>query len=236
VNLRARIGFQWDGGYAEYTKVPATHAFPIPPAVSFEEAAILTDAVATPLHALREQAQLQAGETLAIIGAGGLGLQAVQIGKLLGARVLSVDLEEKRLAMAKAVGAEETFQGSGKDLEDSILAYTRGRGVDTVLDLVGKNETLHSSLAVLKKGGKLVLVGYSFDQPFSIFPAVIMRGEFRIIGSRACRLGNLQEVIDLVAAKKIKPLVTETFPLEQVNEVHARLKRNEILGRVVLRP
>jgi propanol-preferring alcohol dehydrogenase len=236
VNLRARIGFQWDGGYAEYTKVPATHAFPIPPAVSFEEAAILTDAVATPLHALREQAQLQAGETLAIIGAGGLGLQAVQIGKLLGARVLSVDLEEKRLAMAKAVGAEETFQGSGKDLEDSILAYTRGRGVDTVLDLVGKNETLHSSLAVLKKGGKLVLVGYSFDQPFSIFPAVIMRGEFRIIGSRACRLENLQEVIDLVAAKKIKPLVTETFALEQVNEVHARLKRNEILGRVVLRP
>jgi len=236
VNLRARIGFQWDGGYAEYTKVPATHAFPIPPAVSFEEAAILTDAVATPLHALREQAQLQAGETLVIIGAGGLGLQAVQIGKLLGARVLSVDLEEKRLAMAKALGAEKTFQGTGKDLEDSILAYTQGRGVDTVLDLVGKNETLHSSLAVLKKGGKLVLVGYSFDQPFSIFPAVIMRGEFRIIGSRACRLRNLEEVIDLVAAKKIKPLVTETFPLEQVNEVHARLKRNEILGRVVLRP
>jgi propanol-preferring alcohol dehydrogenase len=236
VNLRARIGFQWDGGYAEYTKVPATHAFLIPPGVSFEEAAILADAVATPLHALREQAQLQAGETLAIIGAGGLGLQAVQIGKLLGARVLSVDLEEKRLAMAKAMGAEETFQATGKELEDSILSYTQGRGVDTVLDLVGKNETFHSSLAFLKKGGKLVLVGYSFDQPFSIFPAVIMRGEFRIIGSRACRLRDMEEVIELVAAKKIKPLVTETFPLEQVNEVHARLKRNEILGRVVLRP
>ncbi len=236
VNLRARIGFQWDGGYAEYTKVPATHAFPIPSGVSFEEAAILADAMATPLHALREQAQLQAGETLAIIGAGGLGLQAVQIGKLLGARVLSVDLEEKRLAMAKTMGAEETFQAAGKELEASILSYTQGRGVDTVLDLVGKNETIHSSLGFLKKGGKLVLVGYSFDQPFSIFPAVIMRGEFRIIGSRACRLRDMEEVIDLVAAKKIRPLVSEIMPLERVNEVHARLKRNEILGRVVLRP
>jgi D-arabinose 1-dehydrogenase-like Zn-dependent alcohol dehydrogenase len=236
VNLRARIGFQWDGGYAEYTKVPATHAFPIPAGISFEEAAILADAVATPLHALRERAQLQAGETLAIIGAGGLGLQAVQIGKLLGARVLSVDLEEKRLALAKSMGAEETFQAGGKELEGAILSYTRGRGVDTVLDLVGKNETMHSSLNILKKGGKLVLVGYSFDQPFSIFPAIIMRGEFKIIGSRACRLRNMEEVIELVAAKKIKPLVTETFPLEQVNEVHSRLKGNEILGRVVLWP
>ncbi len=236
VRLRGRIGFHWDGGYAEYTKIPATHAFKVPSGVPFEEAAILADAVATPLHALKEQAELKAGETVAIIGAGGLGLQAVQIGKFLGARVLSVDLEEKRLAMAKTMGAEETFKATGKDLEDSILSYTGGLGVDTVLDLVGKNETMHSSLNFLKKGGKLILVGYSFDQPFSIFPAVIMRGEFRIIGSRACRIQDMEEVIDWVAAQKIKPLVSETIPLEQANEVHARLKKNEILGRVVLKP
>jgi 2-desacetyl-2-hydroxyethyl bacteriochlorophyllide A dehydrogenase len=236
VNLRGRIGFQWDGGYAEYTKVPATHAFKVPSGIPFEEAAILADAVATPLHALREQAQLQAGETLAIIGAGGLGLQAVQIGKLLGARVLSVDLEEKRLAMAKSMGAEVTFKASGKELESAVLSYTRGRGVDTVLDLVGKNETMNSSLNILKKGGKLVLVGYSFDQPFSILPAVIMRGEFRIIGSRACRIGDMEEVIDWAAAQKIKPLVSEALPLERANEVHGRLKKNVVLGRVVLKP
>ena len=82
----------------------------------------------------------------------------------------------------------------------------------------------------------MVLVGYSYEKPLSIFPAVIMRGEFRIIGSRACRLDDLREVIDLVAAKKIKPLVSETYPLERVNEVHDRLKKNELLGRVVLKP
>lgn len=235
-NLRGRIGFQFDGGYAEYVKVPATHAFKVPPNVTIEDAAILADAVATPLHALREQAQLKAGETLVIIGAGGLGLQAVQIGKFLGARVLSVDLEEKRLEMARALGAEETFNAAKGDWEESVLSYMQGKRVDTVLDLVGKDETIHSSLTFLKKGGKLVLVGYSFDKPFSIFPAVIMRGEFRIIGSRACRLKEMEDVIDLVAAKKIKPVVSETIPLEQVNEVHARLKRNEILGRVVLQP
>jgi len=236
LNLRGRIGFQLDGGYAEYVKVPATHAFKVPPHVTFEEAAILADAVATPLHALREQAQLKAGETLAIIGAGGLGLQAVQIGRFLGARVLSVDLEEKRLEMARTLGAEKTFNAAQANWEQSVLAYTQGKGVNTVLELVGKNETIHSSLTFLKKGGKLVLVGYSYEKPFSIFPAVIMRGEFRIIGSRACRLKELEEVIDLVAAQKIKPLVSETYPLERVNEVHARLKKNEILGRVVLQP
>jgi D-arabinose 1-dehydrogenase-like Zn-dependent alcohol dehydrogenase len=192
--------------------------------------------VATPLHALREQARLKAGETLAIIGAGGLGLQAVQIAKLLGARVFSVDLEERRLGMAKTMGAEETFNATTESWEESILSHTRGRGVDTVLDLVGKNQTIHSSLALLKKGGQLILVGYSFDQPFSIFPAVIMRGEFRIIGSRACRLREVEDVIDMVAAKKIRPLVSETVPLERVNEVHGRLKKNEILGRAVLQP
>jgi len=235
-NLRGRIGFQWDGGYAEYTKAPATHAFKIPSHVPFEKAAILADAVATTLHALREQAQLKSGETLAIIGTGGLGLQAVQIGKFLGAHVLSVDLEEKRLALAKEMGAEETFNATKGNWEKSILSYNQGRGVDTVLDLVGKNETIHSSLSFLKKGGKLILVGYSFDKPFSIYPADIMRSEFRIIGSRACRLSDMEEVISLVTNQKIKPLVSETVPLEQANEVHTRLKKNEILGRVVLRP
>jgi 2-desacetyl-2-hydroxyethyl bacteriochlorophyllide A dehydrogenase len=235
-DLRGRIGFQLDGGYAEYVKTPATHAFKVPPNVSFAEAAILADAIATPLHALREQAQLKAGETLAIIGAGGLGLQAVQIGKLLGARVLSVDLEDKKLEMARTLGAEETFNAANGNMEKSILAYTQGKGVDTVLDLVGKHETINSSLLFLKKGGKLILVGYNFDKPFSIFPAVVMGGEFRIIGSRACRPSELEDVIGFVSANKIKPLVSETVPLEQVNEVHARLKRNEILGRVVLQP
>ena len=235
VNLRGRIGFLSDGGYAEYVRVPATHAFKIPPSVSFEEAAILADAVATPLHGLR-QAEIKAGETLAIIGAGGLGLQAVQIGKFLGARVISVDLEEKRLEVARTLGAEKTFNATRPNWEKEVLAYTQGKGVNTVLDLVGKSETVNSDLTFLRKGGELVLVGYSYEKPLSIFPAIIMRGEFRIIGSRACRLDDLREVIDLVAAKKIKPLVSETVPLARVNEVHDRLKRNELLGRVVLQP
>ena len=154
VNIRGRIGFLSDGGYAEYVRVPATHAFEIPPNVAFEEAAILADAVATPLHGLR-QASLKVGETLAIIGAGGLGLQAVQIGKFLGARVLSVDLEEKRLEMARALGAEKTFNATKANWEQSVRDYTQGKGVNTVLDLVGKSETVNSSLTFLRKGGEI---------------------------------------------------------------------------------
>ena len=89
---------------------------------------------------------------------------------------------------------------------------------------MGKSESVNSALTFLR-GGKLILVGYNYEKPLSIFPAVIMRGEFRIIGSRACRIDDLREVIDLVAAKKIIPLVSETYPLERVNEVHDRLKK-----------
>jgi len=235
-DIRGKIGYDANGGYAEFVKAPWTNAHKIADSVSFGEAAILVDAVATPFHALREQAQLRGGETLAIIGAGGLGLQAVQIGKYLGAKVVAIDLEEKRLEMARTMGAVETFNGAKVDVVKAVSDYTQGRGMDVVLDLVGRDETLNTGIKLLRGGGTLVVVGYNFDKPFSILPVNIMRGEYRIIGSRTCKQKDLKDVIDLVAQRKIKPIVSEVVPLEQVNSVHDRLKKNEILGRVVLNP
>jgi len=235
LNLRGRIGFYSDGGYAEYVKVPATHAFKIPESLPIEEAAILADAVATPLHALREQAKVKGGETVAVLGVGGLGIHAIQLGRLLGGRVLAIDLDRRKLEAAKEWGAE-VFEGGGEGLTESILSATGKKGVDVVLDLVGKNETFQDSLSFLKRGGRYVLVGYSFERPFSFFPRVVMGNEFTLVGSRASRRSELKEVIQWAGEGRIKPLVSQIVPLTQANRVLERLKKNEVLHRVVLRP
>lgn len=235
LNLRGRIGFHFDGGYAEYVKVPASHAFMVPPNIPIEEAAILADAVATPLHALREQAKVQPGETVAIFGVGGLGIHAVQLARLLGLRVLAIDLDEKKLQAARELGAE-TFSGADGGLRESVLSSTGGKGVDVVLDIVGKNETFQTSLSFLKAAGRYVIVGYSFEKPFTVSPHTILTNEFVLIGSRASRPCELADVLQWAADKKIKPMVSQRIPLNQANLVLERLKRNEIFHRVVLRP
>jgi len=235
LKLRGRIGFHFDGGYAEYVKVPATHAYKVPESISIEEAAILADAVATPLHALREQAKVKPGETVAIVGVGGLGIHAVQLARLLGSKVLAIDLDEKKLQAARELGAE-AFSGAEEGLTDSILSTTGGKGVDVVLDMVGKNETFQTSLSFLKAAGRYVIVGYSFERPFSISPHTILTNEFVLIGSRASRPRELADVLEWAADKKIKPMVSQSIPLNQANQALERLKRNEIFHRVVLRP
>lgn len=235
LNLRGRIGFNFDGGYAEYVKVPASHAFIVPPNISMEEAAILADAVATPLHALREQAKVQPGETVAIFGVGGLGIHAVQVARLLGLRVLAIDLDEEKLQAARGFGAE-TFSAAEGGLRESVLSSTGGKGVEVVLDMVGKDEIFHTSLSFLKKGGRYVIVGYSFEKPFSISPHTILTNEFVLIGSRASRPRELADVLQWAGDKKIKPMVSQTLPLNHANLALERLKRNEIIHRLVLQP
>ena len=235
LNLSGRIGFQYDGGYAEYIRVPATHAYSAPAGIPIEEAAILVDAVAAPLHGLKARANLQPGETVAVVGIGGLGIHAIQIAKILGGRVLAIDLDEQRLQAAREFGAE-ALNGSQKDLAKIIVSMTEGKGVDVVLDLVGRNDTLHSSLSFLKLGGRYVIVGYNFEAPFSFYPHLIMTNEFTVIGSRASSPGDLIEVIRLVEQKKLKTVVSERFPLSQANLALERLKKNQIFGRAVLVP
>jgi len=106
-HLKGQIGFTLDGGYAEYVKAPASGLFFINPDIPFTEAAIITDAIATSYRALTSKARIQPEETLAVIGAGGLGLHAVQIAKVFGARVIAIDINEKALAAAREMGRQE---------------------------------------------------------------------------------------------------------------------------------
>lgn len=235
-NGKGQIGFHRNGGLAEFVVVPAVNAIPLGGGVSFVQGSILADAVATPYHALRRRAGLRPGEVVIVVGAGGLGLHAVQIAKALGARVLAVDTIESHLEKAAELGADFLLCPERDSALEVIRQATGGAGADIVLDTVGQAETLERDLKWLCRAGKLLLVGYSPNRTFAV-PSMdmVLRG-LQIIGCRASTRQDLAEVVSWVEEKKILPLVEDILPLSQVNEAYNRLRAGNVVGRIVLEP
>jgi propanol-preferring alcohol dehydrogenase len=234
--LKGQIGFNRDGGYAEYVKTPADSLFLIPPDLDFEKAAIITDAIATPYRALTAKARIQPGQTLAVMGAGGLGLHAVQIARALGAKVFAMDINEKALTMAREVGAEKVFLVTKEDPLKEILELTGGEGFDVVMDFVGKPDMELLGLNLLKVAGKFVAVGYSPTDSFQVQSMKLVSRELEIYGSRSCGRKDLKETIELVSSGKVKPIVAEFHPLANANVALRKLEQGDLIGRSVLVP
>jgi len=235
-NIKGTVGFSRDGGFAEYIKVPSRCALLIDGHVAFEKAAIMTDAVVTPYHALIAKAKTKEGDTVAIIGVGGLGVHAVQIAKMLGARVIAVDIKEDALKMARDMGADWTLAVSGEGTRKQILDLTEGRGVDTVIELTGNIDMENLSLNILKPAGRMVIVAYTPIGPFQVKSHLAVSKELEIYGSRWCVRDEFKKCIDLVGNGKIDPIVSEIHPLEEANAILGRLEKGDILGRAVLVP
>jgi 2-desacetyl-2-hydroxyethyl bacteriochlorophyllide A dehydrogenase len=230
-NLR-RVGFELDGGFSEYLCIPAYNFCPFSKNLQTHKMAILADAIGTPYHAITRLAQVKAGQDVLIVGAGGLGLHAVQIAKLCGARVMVVDMNPDALALAKIYGADEVLpaEGAGRAVSD----LTAGQGADAVIEIVGAPETLSWSLPATKSGGKLILVGYAPGRPFALDTMMMHYREYTLIGSRFVTKAGLLELIKLVEQGKIQPVVTKTLPFDQANEALEALKNKTYLGRIVL--
>ena len=235
-DLRGVIGFSEDGAYSEYVKVPVNCLFFIRPDIPFAEAAIITDAIATPYRALTSKVRIQPGETLAVIGAGGLGIHALQIAKAFGARVIAIDINEKALAAAREMGAEETLHMAKEDPRERILELSGGKGVDAVADFVGKPQTQMLGLNILKVTGRFVAVGYNAVDPFQVNSQFLVSKELEIYGSRACGRNDLKETIELVSNAKVKPFVGGLYPLSEANAALDKLERGDLVGRLVLVP
>ena len=227
-----RIGFERDGGFAEYLKIPAYNFCALSKDLAVEKMAILADAVGTPYHAITRLARVRPGQRILIVGAGGLGIHAVQIAKLCGAFVTVVDTNPDARELAKTYGADETLDPA--EAAQAILEQTGGRGADAVIENVGHPETLKWSLPALKSGGKLILVGYAPGHPFALDTMAMHYHEYEIVGCRFVTKGELLELIKLVEKGQIKPVVTQTFAFDQVNEALQTLKAGKCLGRIVL--
>lgn len=230
------IGGKRPGGYAEYIVVPEANLVPLPDTVDFAAGSILANAIGTPYHALVKRMRLQAGEHVVITGAGGgVGLHAVQIARLVGAHVLAVDVTDDKLAAARDAGADVVVDGSAEGLGDAIRAWTKGRGADGVLELVGP-ATMGDTFPSMARGGRLVVVGTQTGREFVLDPMALFRDEWELIGSRNCSKGELREVVDLVVAGLLRPIVTGHFPLADAEQALDRQRNHTVIGREVLEP
>src|SRR4051812_31148963 len=157
---RGNIGAATDGGYAEFVALPERNAIAIPDGVSYVDAAVASDAIATPYHACHKEARLGPGDSVLIVGAGGgVGVHMVQMAKLCGARVLAADIGDDKLALAKAMGADEVIDARSGQFADAAKVLTQGLGVDAAIDIVASRSTLEGSLQALAMGGRLVIIG-----------------------------------------------------------------------------
>ncbi len=235
-NLVGRPGFELDGAFAEYFKMPAENLFPISASVPLEQVAAMSDGVATSWHAVRRQADVKPGQTVVIVGVGGLGVHATQISRLSGARTIAVDLVQEKLDLAQRLGADVVIDARSEDGPAMVRELTAGLGADAVLDFVSEPDTVEMGLQMLSRGGVLVLVGLAPGRPFTVDSVDTVLSEKRIVGSRTSSKQDLVEVIRLVEQGKIRPIVGRRFRLEEANDALEALRRGEAMGRMVIVP
>jgi 2-desacetyl-2-hydroxyethyl bacteriochlorophyllide A dehydrogenase len=231
----SRIGFERDGGHADFVSVPESQLTPLPDSISYEEGAAIPDAVCTVLHAIRDLAQVKLNDYVLLNGVGGLGMQAVQIARLSGARVIATARTEKKLDMAKSLGADWVLNGNDEHLVDKIMKLTGGLGVDVVIDLVVTQNTFQTSVDCLKKGGTIVIVGSTHPEIRFNVGQMIMK-EIAVRGTLGMKKQTVIDAVDLCASGKVKAVVTERFPLEKINEAALMIKEGRHMGRVVMFP
>ncbi len=239
-NFRGFVGSTIDGGYAEFVKLPQENLLPIPADLSYEDASIIPDAIGTPLHAIRERAQVKPPDTVMIIGAaGGVGIHTVQMARLCGGRVIAVDISDEKLAKTREFGAEAVINISRKDFVEEAKKLTGGKGVDAVIDYVCTTDTLNKGFRSLNKGGRLVCmargrVKADEESVLAVNPGTLSSNEFIVTGSRCVTRQELAETIEIVRRGQIKSVITERFSLDQVEHAHQLLAEGKIFGRAVL--
>jgi L-iditol 2-dehydrogenase len=224
------------GAFAEYIAIPEYIVYRLPADLSFANAAML-EAVAVALHAVN-LSNIACGETALVIGAGMIGLLTLQAAREAGcSRVIVADVDATRLEMATTLGAQEALNASGVDLIEEILRLTQGRGVDVVLEAVGREETVAAAIECVRKGGAVTLIG-NIAQQVSIPLQKVVTRQIRLQGSCASA-GEYPEAIDLVARGKIKvaPLISAIVPLSDGPQWFERLHAREPnLMKVILDP
>lgn len=219
---RGHVGLQADGCFADKIGCPELAVVPLPDNVSFEAGAVAVDAVLTPYHGLKTVGKLQAGERCAIFGIGGLGHNAVQIAKHLGAWVAAIDPSEAKREMALQAGADVALPDAGS------LFNT----IDIAGDFVGVEASILGAQLSLSVGGRMVLCGLGSMQA-PLIAARFGAQEVAILGSFWGSRQEVVEILDLISAGKLDP-VYETHDIETITDQVHRLENGEVAGRVVL--
>lgn len=237
------IGLCMLGGYAEKVSLPASHVIPIPVGIPLDEASALVTAHATAHHALKQRANLSSKDTLLVTGAaGGTGLAAVQIGKIMGAKVIAVCSTEEKCQVAKDNGADICINYSGIDLKAAIKEYTNGKGVDVVYECVG-GEMFDICSRSMAWNGRLLVIGFAGGE-IPKFPVnlALVKG-FSVVGvfwgsftqhQPKDFMDNMKELLTWYIQGSVKVIVDERFSLaETVNAIN-KVTDRKVKGKVVI--
>lgn len=231
----AQLGFTADGGYAEFVKASAAMVVPLPPHLDAALACTLGCSATTALHAARTIAPVHLGDTVLIYGAGGVGFSLIQVCKLSGARVLVVGRSEKKLRLARELGADAVIHAGQEQVTETVRRLTDNEGVDIVFEMVATRDTMEHALASLRKRGRLVFIGYSEDQLVAN-PLLLVIGEIQILASVGSTPQELIDAVTLASQGKLRQVIDRIVPLTQVNETLQALQQGEVAGRAVLQP
>ncbi|MDV3243803.1 MAG: zinc-binding dehydrogenase [Nitrososphaerales archaeon] len=228
------IGYVPDGGYAELVKVPRANVIPKPEGMSFADAASFPLVFLTAHHMLVTKAGLETGETVLVLGANsGVGTAAIQVAKLYGAVVIATGGDEGKMAKARQLGADHVVNRYKQDVLEEVRRVTGKRGVDVVVEHVGK-ATWDKSVKSLAKGGRLVLCGATSGAEVVTDLRYVYNRELSIFGSFMGSKGELLKVVELFKAGKLRPVVDSVFPLARAREAQERMERSEHFGKIVL--
>jgi NADPH2:quinone reductase len=230
------------GAYADEVVVTPAQLTPLPKAFDYAEGATFLAAHGTAYHGLIDRGQLQPGEVLLVHGAGGgVGLAAVEIGKLIGATVIAAASSEEKLEVAKARGADHLVLYRSEPFQNAVKRITDGRGVDVVYDPVG-GEIFENSLRCIAWGARLLVIGFTGGIGLARTNLLLIKGA-SVLGVRAGeavrknpKLGEIrqQKLLEWAEAKKIRPNVSYRLPLQDYARAMRLLVDRKAIGRVAL--
>jgi acryloyl-coenzyme A reductase len=233
---RKLFGHDRHGTYAELFKIQEDSLLPLPTEIGFEEGAILSCAIGTVLAALRDVGRTQAGDYVLITGAGGgLGVHAVQMAKLCGATVIAQTTSPEKSKLIREMGADEVVVARNGKFADEVRRLARGEGVDVVCDNVGA-PVFQEALRACARGARYVLVGELTGDQITFSTARLFLKGVSLLSVMSTSRTQLGDVIELVRRGRIKPIVTERFPLGDAARVHRLMVEKKLSGRVLLMP
>lgn len=230
------VGFQNNGGFAEYVKVPAANLIPVSDRFSYAEWSAVPLVFTTAWHMLVTHAKLQKNETVLIHAAGsGIGSAAIQIAKYLGAKVITTVGSDAKIKPAKALKADHIINYRKKDFVTETRILTRNLGVDVVFEHIGP-ETIVKSILCLKRRGRLVHCGVTSGPTAQFDLRYLFANQLTIQGSYMGGFGELKKVVHLMERGTLKPVVDQIFALPQAQDAFKRMVSRENFGKIILTP
>ncbi|MEP7117250.1 MAG: zinc-binding dehydrogenase [Acidobacteriota bacterium] len=230
------LGYQSDGGYAEYVRVPAVNIVPIPDHLSYIDAAAFPLTFLTAWHMLVTRARVKAGESVLVLAAGsGVGQAAIQVARLHGALVIATAGSERKRALARALGATDAIDHHASDFAVEVRQLTAKRGVDVVVEHVGQ-ATWAKSVRALAPGGRLVTCGNTTGWDAAIDLRFLFSRQLSLLGSYMGTKGELLTAAKFLFDGRFRPVVDTVLPLAAAADAHRRLEAGDVCGKLVLTP